>query len=266
MEGLIFNVKRYSVHDGPGIRVTFFMKGCPLCCLWCHNPEGISPLEESVTRTDRIGNREFSHSEKVGTFYSVGNILEIIEKERIFINRSGGGVTFSGGEPMVQHEFLRDALKACKANGYHTAVDTSGHSSAENYRSILPFTDLFLFDIKQMDETKHLEFTGVSNKLILDNYRLLLESGRDVMVRVPVIPGYNDDDVHLESLKQFLVTTKTVSLKKICLLPYHKTGLSKYKRFNMPYRIGNIDQPSAERMRQLKDFFSDTGIKIKIGG
>jgi len=266
MKGLIFSVKRYSIHDGPGIRVTFFMKGCPLNCIWCHNPEGISPFPETVIQTNKVGEREFSNSEEVGKYYSVENILEILEQERVFINQSKGGVTFSGGEPMLQFEFLLEILKACKANGYHTAVDTSGYSSTENYKSIIPFTDLFLFDIKHMDEASHIEFTGVSNIGIFDNYRLLLESGKDIMVRVPVIPGFNDDPDYLEKLKQFLLSTKTSSLKKINLLPYHKIGSSKYKRFNIPYRMGSVEQPAKEKMQKLKEFFSEVGVKIKIGG
>ncbi|MBK7133806.1 MAG: glycyl-radical enzyme activating protein [Bacteroidales bacterium] len=266
MKGLIFSVKRYSVHDGPGIRVTFFMKGCPLACLWCHNPEGISPFPETVTRINRVGDREFTKSEEVGKYYSVEEILDILNKERVFIEKSNGGVTFSGGEPMLQAEFLLEVLKACKKEGYHTAVDTSGYSSAENFKSIIPFTDLFLFDLKHLDSLRHLELTGVSNTVILENYRLLLESGREVMVRVPVIPGYNDDPESIEGLKDYLEKTKTVTLKKISLLPYHKIGSSKYKRFNIPNRMENVEQPTKERMMQLKEYFSETGIKTKIGG
>ena len=119
MKGLIFSIKRYSIHDGPGIRVTFFMKGCPLRCLWCHNPEGLSPLPENVILNNRIGEREFTASEEVGKYYSVENILDILGKEKIFIDQSKGGVTFSGGEPWLQFDFLLEALKACKENGYH---------------------------------------------------------------------------------------------------------------------------------------------------
>ena len=266
MKGLIFSVKRYSIHDGPGIRVTFFMKGCPLSCLWCHNPEGISASPLSITLKNRVGDKEFSHSEEVGKYYTVENILDILEKERIFLNQSKGGVTFSGGEPMLQFEFLKEILKVCKTNGYHTAVDTSGYSSAQKFLAILPYTDLFLFDLKHMDEAKHIEFTGVSNRLIFDNYLMLLETGKDIMVRVPVIPGYNDDPDHLDRLKQFLSATKTASLKKISLLPYHKIGSTKYKRFNLPYIMKNVEPPDKEKMQKLKEFFSDTGVKVKIGG
>lgn len=266
MQGLIFSVKKYSIHDGPGIRVTFFMKGCPLKCMWCHNPEGISPFPESVRYTRRIGGKEFSGMEEVGKYYSVDNILEILEKERVFINHSKGGVTFSGGEPLMQAEFLLDSLKACKAAGYHTAVDTSGYSPRENYVAIMPFTDLFLFDIKHLDESKHIESAGVSNRGILDNYKLLLESGKDIMVRIPVIPGINDDQDHMERVKSFILSTKNTSLIKINLLPFHKIGSSKYKRFNIPYRMGAVEAPSKEKMNEMKEFFLETGIKVKIGG
>jgi pyruvate formate lyase activating enzyme len=266
MTGLLFSVKRYSIHDGPGIRVTFFMKGCPLNCKWCHNPEGISPFPVTVLKTDRVGAMEFSKQEEVGKYYTVENILEILEKEKVFINQSKGGVTFSGGEPMLQTDFLLDALKACKTEGYHTAVDTSGYSSTENFRSIIPFTDLFLFDIKHLDETKHLESTGVSNSGILDNYRLIINSGKDVMIRIPVIPGFNDDQDHLERLRQFITETKTSRVKKISLLPFHKIGASKYKRFNLPYRMSGIEPPDREKMNRIKELFEETGIKVKIGG
>ena len=266
MKGLIFSVKRYSVHDGPGIRVTFFMKGCPLSCLWCHNPEGISPIPEKINRINRVGEREFINNEDVGKYYSVEEILEILDKERVFIDKSNGGVTFSGGEPMLQTEFLTEVLKACKAKGYHTAIDTSGYSSAENFKSVIPYTDLFLFDLKHLNNSKHIELTSVSNTGILENYRHLLASGKDIMVRVPVIPGYNDDPENLEELRNYLEEKKTISLKKVSLLPYHKIGSSKYKRFNIPYKMENVEQPTSERMMHLKEFFSKTGIKIKIGG
>jgi pyruvate formate lyase activating enzyme len=266
MKGLIFSVKRYSIHDGPGIRVTFFMKGCPLSCWWCHNPEGTSPDIETVEQIEKVGEMEFRKTEEAGRYYSVNDILEILDKERIFINNSNGGITFSGGEPMLQTEFLSEALKACKSNGYHTAVDTSGYSSIDNFKTVIPFTDLFLFDIKHLNDNLHYEYTGVSNMLILENLRLLLSSGRDIMIRIPVIPGINDDNDHMENLREFIINNKTENLKKINLLPYHKTGSSKYKKFNIPYRMGDVQQPSGQRMNELKDFFSETGIKVKVGG
>jgi pyruvate formate lyase activating enzyme len=266
MEGLIFSVRRYSIHDGPGIRVTFFMKGCPLSCWWCHNPEGISPVPEKIEVIERVGESGFTRIENAGKYYSIKDILSILSGERQFIAQSQGGVTFSGGEPMMQTEFLLGALKACKAEGYHTAVDTSGYSLAENYEAILPYTDLFLFDLKHLDSASHEKYTGVPNSLILGNFKLLLDSGKDIIIRIPVIPGKNDDSDHLEKLRHFLAENATVNLKKICLLPYHKTGSSKYKRMNVPDRMGSIEPPSGERMKELKEFFAATGIKVKIGG
>jgi pyruvate formate lyase activating enzyme len=266
MKGLIFSVKRYSIHDGPGIRVTFFMKGCPLNCMWCHNPEGISPFVESVKQTDRIGENEFSRTEEVGKYYVVKEIIEILDREKVFLDQSKGGVTFSGGEPMLQIEFLLEALKACKERGYHTAIDTSGYSAYENFKSVIPFTDLFLLDIKHLDDSIHIATTGVSNISILDNYRLLLKSGKDIMIRFPVIPGFNDDNYHLERLRAFIVSTKTDAIKKINLLPYHRIGSSKYKRFNIPYRMDGAEPPSSEKMKIIKEFFMETGVKVKIGG
>jgi pyruvate formate lyase activating enzyme len=266
MKGLIFSIKRYSVHDGPGIRVTFFMKGCPLSCIWCHNPEGISTLPAVVIKKNKVGSLEFDQQEEVGKFYSVKEILDIIHKEKVFINESKGGVTFSGGEPMLQSEFLKEVLAACKQKGYHTAVDTSGYSSSESFKSIIPYTDLFLFDLKHLDPVKHQELTGVTNEMILENLNLLLACGKDLMIRIPVIPGKNDDNDNLERLIQFLDKSKTESLKRISLLPYHKIGSSKYKRFSIPYRMTDTEKPSEERMYQLKEMFSETGIKVKIGG
>jgi pyruvate formate lyase activating enzyme len=266
MKGLIFSVKRYAIHDGPGIRVTFFLKGCPLSCWWCHNPEGISPDIETVEQTEKVGDLEFKKMEEAGKWYSVNDILQILDRERIFLEESKGGVTFSGGEPVMQNEFLFETLKACKANGYHTTVDTSGYSQNENYLKIIPWTDLFLFDIKHMDDSMHMKYTGVSNSLIFSNLKLILESGNDVFVRIPVIPGFNDDKENLASLKQFLADSKCKNLRKICLLPYHKIGKAKYKRFNIPYRMNDTEPPSRERMDELKEFFAETGIKVKIGG
>ncbi len=266
MKGLIFSVKKYSVHDGPGIRVTFFMKGCPLNCRWCHNPEGISPTRTMVDQTRRVGEREFTEKSHAGEYYTVKDIMDVLAKEKVFIRHSGGGVTFSGGEPMLQPEFLLSALKACKKRGYHTNIDTSGYAPPDSFISILPYTDMFLFDLKHMDEQRHIELTGASNRLILANYRLILDSGKDILIRYPVIPRYNDEPANLERTRSFIIDTKKENLKKICLLPYHRTGASKYKRFGMDYRMGDTPQPSAERMKELKKYFEETGIHVKIGG
>ncbi|NMC38175.1 MAG: glycyl-radical enzyme activating protein [Bacteroidales bacterium] len=266
MQSLIFSVKRYSIHDGPGIRVTFFMKGCPLACWWCHNPEGLTGAQETIVNIRRLGDREIESTTKAGEFYDVSRILQILDRERIFIEQSNGGVTFSGGEPMMQPEFLIEALKKCMGNGYHTAVDTSGYSSVENFIAVMPYVNLFLFDIKHMYESKHIEYTGVSNIGILENLRMILKEGKDVMIRVPVIPGINDDPENLHSLREMLNELRCDNLRKINLLPYHRIGMAKYRKFNIPFRMKDTEQPSHEKMRCLKEYFSKTGIPVKTGG
>ncbi|MFZ2340465.1 MAG: glycyl-radical enzyme activating protein [Bacteroidales bacterium] len=266
MKGLIFSVKRYSVHDGPGIRVTFFMKGCPLSCWWCHNPEGISMEQQTVVQTRKVGEKEFQRDEQVGKYYSTGDILEILERERIFIEQSEGGVTFSGGEPMMQHEFLLESLKACREHGFNTAVDTSGYSSAGSFISIMPFTDVFLFDLKHPDDAHHVEYTGVSNTCILENLRMIIDSGKNVMIRIPVIPGKNDDEATLNSFRNMLISLKSDNLVRISLLPFHRIGMAKYNKFGLEYRMNDTVAPSTQRMNDLKRFFCETGIKVKIGG
>jgi pyruvate formate lyase activating enzyme len=266
MKGLIFSIKRYSVHDGPGIRVTFFMKGCPLSCWWCHNPEGISPFPETAEKVQKVGGKEFRTTENAGRYITPADVVEILEKEKIFIAESGGGVTFSGGEPLAQSEFLTEALKKCRAEGYHTTVDTSGYAETGIAEKIIPSTDLFLFDLKHLKAEQHIMYTGVSNEMILRNLHFLIESGKDIWLRIPVIPGINDDSQHLDMLKSFISEIKKSNLKKINLLPYHRIGASKYKRFNLPYRMQDTVSPSPARMKELKAYFEETGIKVKIGG
>jgi pyruvate formate lyase activating enzyme len=266
MKGLIFNIKRYAIHDGPGIRVTFFMKGCPLSCWWCHNPEGISPDPEEITQIDRVGSMEFSKKEIAGRYIEVEEVISILEKERIFIEKSKGGVTFSGGEPMMQFDFLLEALRECYNYGFHTAVDTSGHFPQARLKAILPYTNLFLFDLKHLDQGRHSHFTGVSNTAILSNLQKIAESGAEIMLRIPVIPGINDDDEHLVIMKEYINSIKGKSIRIINLLPYHKSGTVKYRKFNRENKMESVAPPSQQRMQHLKEFFSDTGIKVKIGG
>ena len=165
MKGLIFDIKRYAIHDGPGIRVTFFMKGCPLNCWWCHNPESISPFPQVVERTDKIGERVFRVKEQIGKKYSVSDLMDVVHRDLVFIEESGGGVTFSGGEPLMQAEFLIEALSYFRESGIHTAVDTSGQADRTVIDRIIENTDLFLFDIKHLDPERHLEFIGTRNRI-----------------------------------------------------------------------------------------------------
>lgn len=266
MKGLIFNIKRYAIHDGPGIRVTFFMKGCPLGCWWCHNPEGISPKLQEVERVDRIGEKQFTVTETVGKYYTAEELLQIVQKDMVFIEESGGGVTFSGGEPLIQAGFLAEALKVFRREGIHTTVDTSGYAQRTVIDKIIPLTDLFLFDIKHLDPEKHKKYTGVSNEIILDNYNYILKKGKNVIIRIPIIPGFNDDNEQLNALRDFVDSQHGTKIQRVDLLPYHKIGSSKYRKFNLEYKMLDVEQPSTGRMRELKAFFAVSGVNIKIGG
>ncbi len=266
MKGLIFDIKKYSVNDGPGIRVTCFLKGCPLSCPWCHNPEGISPLKDQVVIERRIGSHHFRDCEDSGRYITTGEILDLLGRERVFFENSGGGVTFSGGEPMRQYGFLEEVLAECRRSGFHTAIDTSGYASEEAFRRIIPYTDLFLYDIKHLDDTRHIELTGVSNRMILNNLFMLLDLGKEVIIRIPVIPGINDDPDHTGRLRDFIASLGRGSLSGISLLPFHRTGISKYKRLNRPDSGSGFVPPSEEQMIKLAGFFAATGLRVRIGG
>ncbi|MCA1756650.1 MAG: glycyl-radical enzyme activating protein [Bacteroidales bacterium] len=266
MKGLVFNIKRYAIHDGPGIRITFFLKGCPLNCWWCHNPEGISPKPQRVERIDRIGEREFRVTEEVGKYYTAGELLTIAEKERVFMEESGGGVTLSGGEPLMQADFLVESLSLFKDAGMHTTLDTSGYASNSVMNRVMPLTDLFLFDLKHLDSDRHTEFTGVGNEQILENLDLLIREKKKIFLRFPVIPGFNDDSEHLLRVRDFVGGMNRDFVTEMDLLPYHHIGSSKYKRFNMEYRMSGTGQPSGSRMHELKEFFGENGLTVRIGG
>jgi pyruvate formate lyase activating enzyme len=266
MKGLIFSIKRYAIHDGPGIRVTFFMKGCPLDCWWCHNPEGKSAEQTSVERIDRVGEKEFTSVEPVGKEYTPDELVKKADKDRVFMEQSGGGVTFSGGEPLMQFEFLLEALRAMKRAGFHTTVDTSGHTSPERLRAIMPYTDLFLYDIKHLDPEIHMKFTGVRNDLILSNLDLLLNEGAEIMLRVPVVPGVTADKEYMKQLRDFIESRKTKKIREINLLPYHKTGSSKYRRFDLPDRMTGVGQISNSHLDDYVEILEPLGIRIRKGG
>ena len=266
MKGLIFNIKRYAIHDGPGIRVTFFMKGCPLDCWWCHNPEGRSPLTRKVERTDRIGEKEFRSSEVVGKAYTPGEVAGIAERDRVFMEQSGGGVTFSGGEPLLQEDFLFESLTLLKDAGLNTAVDTCGYVNAGSLRRIMPVTSLFLYDIKHIDAGEHERYTGVSNDLIISNLDMILDLGAEVILRVPVIPGVTAAAGYMERLGNFIEERRCPNLREINLLPYHKTGSSKYPRFELPDRMEGVEALSNGHLDEYIEILRLTGIPVKKGG
>lgn len=266
MKGLIFNIKRFAIHDGPGIRTTFFMKGCPLDCWWCHNPEGRESSPRTVERTDRLGDREFRTTEIVGRNYTIDEIVKLAEKDKIFMEQSGGGVTFSGGEPLLQPLFLLETLVALKTKGFHTAVDTSGFAPPDMLKAVIPYTDIFLFDIKHVDDEMHIKYTGVSNEPVISNFKMLLSEGSGVAVRVPVIPGVTASADYMRKLLRFLESNWSDSIREVDLLPYHRTGSSKYRRFDIADRMSGSDQVSDSSLDEFIDILSPLGIAVKKGG
>lgn len=263
--GIIFDIKRFAVHDGPGIRTTVFLKGCPLSCTWCHNPESINVAICEVPKTVRIGNKNFTETETVGCEMSMESLMKELEKEKIFMDESGGGVTFSGGEPILQHNFLNEALLACKNAGMHTAVDTSGYVRWEILEKTARFTDLFLYDIKMMDDTKHQEFTGVSNKIILENLRNLSAMGKNIQVRIPCVPNVTSTDENIAQTIDFL-NTLVHKPDEVNLLPYHNTASHKYERFGIKNQFEGTKSVMKNELESVKMQFVNSGFNAKIGG
>lgn len=240
MGGVVFDIKRFAVHDGPGIRTTVFLKGCPLRCRWCHNPESLEASPCELPRTYHIGTSTFTEMETVGREMSVEELMRELRKEKVFMDESGGGVTFSGGEPLFQPAFLKEMLMVCKVEGMHTAVDTSGYASSSVLDSITPFTDLFLFDLKIIDSEIHSHWTGVGNSIILANFDRLISAGARVRVRIPLIPGVTaaPETENLNAIYRFLEPYRD-RLDGIDLLPFHNTAAHKYKRLGMRYMFDN---------------------------
>ncbi len=263
--GIIFDIRRYSVHDGPGIRTTVFFKGCPLNCLWCHNPESIMLEPQPIKRCRQLnGNKEWV-DEMVGRQYSAAEVIEIIGRDLLFFEESGGGVTFSGGEPLLQPAFLLELLSLCREAGIHTAVDTSGHASAEAFKEMAAQTDLLLFDIKTTSNQKHREFTGVGNELILSNFYSLNGKGPAVIVRIPVIPGFNSTFEEMQAIVKVLKSSQA-RIEAVNLLPYHKLGRQKYEALGMQQPPVFKPENTPEQMQQLMGVFEQAGYKVKVGG
>ena len=266
--GTVFNIQRFCTDDGPGIRTTVFLKGCNLRCAWCHNPESQAGKAQWMFYPDKcIGcgrckdiadtDTDFVCYQEAralcGKEYSVEEILEEALKDTLFYQNSGGGVTFSGGECMLQIDFLEACLKGCKEKGLHTAVDTAGHIPFESFARILPYTDLFLYDVKAMDREKHQAFTGVPNDLILDNLSKLLSMGKAVWVRVPVIPTVNDTVEEMTALRRFL--EKYGHPEKVELLPYHALGEHKYAAIGK--KATSFQKPEDAALEQLRILFKE---------
>lgn len=255
-KGRIFNIQRFSIHDGPGIRSIVFFKGCYMRCAWCCNPE--SQAYEIQTM------QEAGKEKVVGKDVTVSEILPELLSDLPFYRRSGGGITLSGGEILAQHEFARDLLHACKENGLHTAVESTGFAPFEKIQEILPYLDLYLMDIKHMDSAKHKEYTGVENGLILENAKKIAQSGVELVIRTPVVPGVNDTAEEIKAISKFAATLPGV--KEHHLLPYHRLGQDKYAGLGRNYSLKNIEPPTNERMEYLLSVAEESGLKCQIGG
>lgn len=261
----IFDIKRFAVHDGPGIRTTVFMKGCPLDCWWCHNPESRDREPEEVKYKRKLGDREVETTKVYGKVMAIQQVMREVLKDKIFYEESGGGVTFSGGEPLYQPEALIELLKACSHQGLHTTIDTCGYAQWNVFEKILPFADLFLFDLKLLNPEKHRNFTGVKNDLILSNLKKLLINGVVVELRIPFIPDVNNDQDEIDEMLKFL---KALPRKahKIHLLPYHETAGNKYKKLKMENRMKALDPVNGVEIDQFKLQLESSGFTVGIGG
>jgi pyruvate formate lyase activating enzyme len=301
-KGIVFETKKGAVDDGPGIRTTIFFKGCPLRCWWCHNPEGQVPEPELMYRNKRcIGyvacgecvrncpreaishatgqisiNRKHCNlcgkcSQKcptdalmiIGKEMDVEEVVKEIDKDLVFYDESEGGVTVSGGEPLLQLDFLNALLEECKKKSIHTAVDTCGYASHKAIDRISDKVDLFLYDIKMMNDKMHRKYTGVSNKRILENFKKLAENGKDLLVRFPVIPEINDNEDNVTKTAEFILS---YGIKRISLLPYHKTGIEKYRNLSRAYRLEKTQTPSEQNLKLIGEKLETFGLKVTIGG
>ncbi|MDD5015406.1 MAG: glycyl-radical enzyme activating protein [Atribacterota bacterium] len=297
--GIIFNIQRYSIHDGPGIRTTVFLKGCPLNCWWCQNPEsqlsgqemifwgdrcvvcgacsticssGAIQMKDGIPVTEKekcilcgkcIEKCPALAREMIGKKITAEEVIKEIEKDLVFYEESDGGVTFSGGEPLGQSEFLEVLLNACREKKIHTAVDTSGYISWGILNKISPKVDLFLYDLKIMDSERHKKYTGVSNELILENLKKLSSVHHNIFIRFPVIPGINDDDQNLKEMGEFLSSLK---IAQVNILPYHYIGIDKYKRLGMTYQLAATQPPSEEKLSEISAALSKFNLNVKLRG
>ena len=264
MEGTIFDIKHFAIHDGPGIRQTVFFKGCPLNCWWCHNPESQDTNTEKYIHVNKLDNKEFKKEVTVGYKISTDELFKTIEGDKIFFDESKGGVTFSGGEPLLQADFLYKILEMCKQNGIHTCVDTTGFASQKTIEKIAKSTNLFLFDIKLIDNKLHQKYAGVSADRILKNLKWLDQNKKNVILRFPVIPDITDTKQNISELKSFIKSLKNIT--QIDILPFHTISDGKYTRFNIKNKMPNTKISSESELQKLKLEFESIGFNVGIGG
>ncbi|MFO8054168.1 MAG: glycyl-radical enzyme activating protein [Bacteroidales bacterium] len=234
MKGKISNIQRFSIHDGPGIRTTVFFQGCPLSCWWCHNPECIG----------------FDAGDAKN--YTPEELIEEIKKDKIFFEESGGGVTFSGGEPLSQPGFLLKVIELCHQEKIHAAIDTSGYAEKEQLKKFLQVTDLFLYDLKLIDGQLHKKYTGVGNEQILENLRFLDENNTGIEIRIPLIPGITDTRENIRDIRDFIHALK--HQHEVQLHPYHKIAEGKYERLKLEYKLKGVKQ-SEDRLEEIRRKF-----------
>jgi len=255
-KGRIFDIQRFSVHDGPGVRTIVFLKGCFLRCKWCCNPESQRFDIETMT----VDGRE----KIIGRDVTVAQVMDEIEKDRIYYRRSGGGVTLSGGESLGQPDFAAAILRACKERGINTAIESTGCAGFDKIEKLLPYLDLYLMDIKHTNSEKHKAFTTQPNELILENARKIAEKANKLIIRVPVIPTFNDTESEIKGIAEFAKSLPNVD--ELHLLPYHRLGEDKYKGLGRNYELHGVELISEEHIERLKKIVEDTGLICRIGG
>lgn len=268
--GLVFNVQRFSIHDGPGIRTTVFLKGCPADCWWCHNPEARGKVPDPTGRPPN-GLYEDETAEcqgaarrsLAGRWMTPDEVAKEIERDEVFYRESGGGVTFSGGEPLAQPAFLLACLERARSSGFHRVVDTSGAAPQATLLEVAASSDLLLYDLKLMDEVRHKRYVGISNRRVLDNLRALDEAGARVWIRLPVIPGVNDDSANLDALVKFARGLR--GHYPIYLLPYHRIGADKYRRLGEDYRLKGLEPPSRSRLSEIAARLRTEDLEVHVG-
>ena len=264
MKGTIFDIKHFAIHDGPGIRQTVFLKGCPLNCWWCHNPESQDPKPENYIKVNKLDGKEFKKEKTVGYEIELDDLYQTIDKDRVFFDESNGGVTFSGGEPFMQAEFLFEITKECRNGGIHTSIDTTGFTSKKNLEKLATIADLFLYDLKIIDSERHKKYAGVPTETIIENLKWLDQKNKNVILRFPVIPNITNTKENIKEIKAFISTLENI--RKIDILPFHNISKGKYDRFNKAYKMGETSTIPDREMDELKKEFEELDFEVKIGG